>query len=40
VQFLKAHHRASVIDNCNITPATIKANERLQYSNQISYMQA
>jgi hypothetical protein len=37
---LKSHHRASVIDNRNITPATIRSNERLQYSNNISYMQA
>jgi hypothetical protein len=40
VQFLKAHHRASVIDNRNITPAIVCSNERLQYSNEISYIQA
>jgi hypothetical protein len=40
VQFLKAHHHASVIDNRNITPTMIYSNERLLYSNDISYMQA
>ena len=40
VQFLKDHHYASVINNCNITPATIHSNKRLQYSNKISYIQA
>jgi hypothetical protein len=40
VEFLKPHHRASVIDNRNITAATLRSNERLLYSNEISYMQA
>ena len=35
-----AHHRASVIDNRNITARQIMSNERLQYSNNISYRQA
>ena len=36
--YLKEHHRASIIDNRDITPAQIRSNERLRFSNQISYM--
>jgi len=40
VEYLAGHHRASVIDNRNITIAQIRSNKRLQFSNKISYMQA
>ena len=40
VEYLVGHHRASVIDNRNITVAQIRSNERLQFNNRISYMQA
>jgi hypothetical protein len=40
VEYLVGHHRASVIDNRNITVAQIRSNERLQFNNKISYMQA
>ena len=36
--YLKEHHRASIIDNRDITPAQIRSNKRLRFSNQISYM--
>jgi hypothetical protein len=38
--FLKDHHRASVIDNCDITPAQIRSDERLRFHNEINYLQA
>jgi MuDR family transposase len=38
--FLKEHHRASVFDNRNITAAQIRSDERLRFSNNISYHQA
>lgn len=38
--FLIPHHRAAVIDNPKITAKQIQSNERLQYSNQIPYLQA
>jgi hypothetical protein len=38
--FLKDHHRASVIDNHDITPAQIQSDERLRFNNNINYMQA
>ena len=40
IWYLKDHHRASVIDNRNITPAQIRSNERLQFGNTIPYKQA
>lgn len=40
VQFLLPHHRASVIDNPRISIKQIQSNERLQFSNKISYQQA
>jgi tryptophan 2,3-dioxygenase len=40
IKYLTGHHRASVIDNHNITARQIMSNERLQYSNNISYQQA
>jgi hypothetical protein len=40
VEYLAAHHRASVIDNRNITVAQIRSNERLQFNSEISYKQA
>jgi len=40
IWFLKEHHRASVVDNCDITPAQIQSDERLRFNNKISYMQA
>jgi hypothetical protein len=40
LQFLIPHHRAAIIDNPNITAKQIQSNERLQYSNQIPYLQA
>jgi MuDR family transposase len=38
--YLKEHHRASVIENRFIAPNQLRANERLQYDNHISYLQA
>jgi hypothetical protein len=38
--FLKEHHRASVIENRNIIPKQLQADERLRFSNVISYRQA
>jgi hypothetical protein len=38
--YLKDHHRASVIDNRDITPAQIRSDERLRFSNYINYQQA
>jgi hypothetical protein len=35
-----SHHKACVIDNCAITPAQLRSNERLLWGNQISYKQA
>jgi len=40
VEYLAGHYRASVIDNCNITITQMRSNERLQFNNKISYMQA
>jgi hypothetical protein len=40
IWFLKDHHCASVVDNCDITPAQIQSNERLRFHNNISYIQA
>jgi hypothetical protein len=40
VAYLAEHHRAAVIDNRNITVAQIRSNERLQFSNTITYQQA
>jgi hypothetical protein len=40
VAYLAPHHRASVIDNRNITVAQIRSNERLQHGNNVSYKQA
>ena len=40
VSYLLAHHRALIVDNCNITVAQIRSNERLQFGNNISYKQA
>jgi hypothetical protein len=40
VEYLVGHHCASVIDNRNITVAQIRLNERLQFNNRISYIQA
>ena len=40
IWFLKDYHCASVVDNCDITPAQIQSDERLQFNNNISYMQA
>ena len=40
IWFLKDHHRASVVDNHDITLAQIQSDERLQFNNNISYMQA
>src|SRR5947207_14922243 len=37
---LKDHHRSSVIDNRDITPAQIQSDERLRFNNNISYIQA
>jgi MuDR family transposase len=38
--FLKDYHCAFVVDNCDITPAQIQSNERLQFNNSLSYIQA
>ena len=38
--FLKDHHCASVINNCDITLAQIQSNKRLRFSNEINYLQA
>jgi hypothetical protein len=38
--FLKDYHCASVIDNCDITPAQIQSNKRLRFNNEINYLQA
>jgi hypothetical protein len=40
VKFLKPHYCASIINNRRITAATVKANKRLLWANNISYMQA
>jgi hypothetical protein len=40
VEYLASYHRASIIDNRNITIAQIRSNERLQFNNRISYIQA
>jgi hypothetical protein len=40
VEYLAPHHRASVIDNRNITIAQIRSNERLHFNNEITYKQA
>lgn len=40
LQFLIPHHRAAVIDNPKISTKQLQSNERLQYSNQIPYLQA
>lgn len=40
VSYLIEHHRASIIDNCKITVAQIRSNERLQFNNEIGYMLA
>ena len=40
VKYLMEHHRATIIDNRKITATQIQSNERLQYSNNISYLQA
>jgi zinc finger SWIM domain-containing protein 3 len=40
IWYLKDHHRASVIDNRDIIPAQIQSDERLRFSNSISYQQA
>ena len=40
IWFLKDHHRASVIDNRDITHAQIQSDKRLRFNNNISYMQA
>src|SRR5277367_2776458 len=40
MEYLALHHRASVIDNRSITIAQIRSNERLHFSNEISYLQA
>jgi hypothetical protein len=38
--FLKEHHRATVLDNRNITAKQIQSDERLRHNNRISYRQA
>src|SRR5580700_6030160 len=38
--YLKDYHCASVVDNRDITPAQIQSNKRLQFNNNISYLQA
>jgi hypothetical protein len=38
--YLKDHHRASVVDNRDITPAQIRSDERLRFNNNINYIQA
>ncbi len=40
IAYLAEHHQAAVIDNRNITVAQIRSNERLQFSNTITYQQA
>jgi hypothetical protein len=40
VKYLTEHHRVSIIDNRHITATQIRSNERLNYSNEISYQQA
>ena len=40
IWYLKDHHCASILDNRDITPIQIRSNERLQFSNEISYQQA
>ena len=40
LQILIPHHRAAVIDNPKITAKQLQSNERLQYFNQIPYLQA
>ena len=40
LQHLIEHYRATIIDNRNVTAAQIRSNERLQFSNDISYKQA
>jgi hypothetical protein len=36
--FLKDYHRASVVDNRDITPAQIQSDKQLQFNNILSYM--
>jgi hypothetical protein len=38
--FLKEHHRATVLDNRNITAKQIQSDEWLRHNNRISYRQA
>jgi hypothetical protein len=38
--YLKDHYCASVVDNCDITPAQIRSNKRLRFNNNIGYLQA
>jgi hypothetical protein len=40
VKYLIEHHRASIIDNRHITAAQIRSNKRINWSNDISYLQA
>ena len=40
IRYLCEHHRAAVIDNRKVTAAQIQADEHLQFSNAISYLQA
>jgi hypothetical protein len=40
IEYLAPHHRASVIDNQNITIDQIRSNERLHFNNEITYKQA
>jgi hypothetical protein len=40
IKYLIEHHHASIMDNRHITTSQIRSNERLNYSNEISYMQA
>jgi hypothetical protein len=40
VNYLLEHHRASILDNPKIKARQIRSNERLQFSNNISYLQA
>jgi hypothetical protein len=40
IWYLKEHHRASIIDNRDITPAQIQSDKRLRFSNNINYQQA
>lgn len=40
IWFLKYHYYASVVDNCDITPAQIQSDKRLWFNSSVSYMQA